>query len=100
MPATILVSYPQGVKFDMDYYLKTHMPLVADNWTHYGLVSWRVLSYPDDAPYKVSALLEVSSVEAWEKMSTSAQAETVFGDVPNFSDKQPVVFKGTEEGTS
>lgn len=27
--AQVLVVYPSGPSFDMDYYLKTHMPLVA-----------------------------------------------------------------------
>ncbi|UZP38432.1 hypothetical protein NXS19_006248 [Fusarium pseudograminearum] len=30
--AQVLVVYPSGPSFDMDYYLKTHMPLVASKW--------------------------------------------------------------------
>jgi hypothetical protein len=30
MSATLNVIYPVGHKFDLDYYLKTHMPLVSE----------------------------------------------------------------------
>jgi hypothetical protein len=38
-PATVTVVYPQGVKFNMDYYKSTHMPLVQKKWGSYGLNS-------------------------------------------------------------
>lgn len=38
-PATITVVYPQGGKFDMDYYKSTHMPLVQKKWSSHGLTS-------------------------------------------------------------
>lgn len=34
--------YEQGTDFKMDYYLKTHMPLVQSKWAEFGLKSWKV----------------------------------------------------------
>lgn len=41
MPFLVTVLYPQG-KFDLDYYLKTHMPLVESTWAPKGLTDWKV----------------------------------------------------------
>lgn len=62
MSSYVTVIYPQGAKFDKDYYKSTHMPLVEKNWKSYGLKSWKVVYFPDDAPYSVQALLE------WENL--------------------------------
>lgn len=34
--------YEKGTQFNMDYYLKTHMPLVQEKWAEHGLKSWKV----------------------------------------------------------
>lgn len=39
---TGLVIYEKGTDFKMDYYLKTHMPLVQEKWAEFGLKSWKV----------------------------------------------------------
>lgn len=59
-----------------------------------GLKGWSVIEFDDDAPYKVQATLDWGSVEEVTKAVESEVAQTVFGDIPNFSDKQPVVLKG------
>jgi len=100
MPATVTVLYPQGVKFNMDYYMSTHMPLVGNKWTSYGLQSWKVLQFGDDAPYKVQATLEWDSMESFQKAASGPEVKDVMGDVPNFSDKDPVLMPGEVVGTS
>lgn len=37
----VTVMYPQG-DFNLDYYLKTHMPLVENAWKSKGLKNWQV----------------------------------------------------------
>ena len=39
--AEVNVLYPakEGAKFDLDYYLATHMPLVSKHWSGLGLKS-------------------------------------------------------------
>lgn len=98
--ATITVLYPQGTKFDMDYYKAKHMPLVHNSWKKYGLTSWKVLTFPSDAPYSVQATLEFDSFANFEKASTSPEAQEVFGDVKNFSDNGPTLLAGNIVATS
>ncbi|SMR42384.1 unnamed protein product [Zymoseptoria tritici ST99CH_1A5] len=99
-PATITVVYPQGGKFDMDYYKSTHMPLVQKKWSSHGLTSWKVVKLSDDAPYAVLATLEFKDTASWQAAATSPEAKEVLGDVPNFSDKEPVIMSGEEQFTS
>jgi uncharacterized protein (TIGR02118 family) len=76
------------------------MPLVQKNWGQYGLQSWKVLKFGDDAPYCVQATLEWGSLSDFQKAATSDSAKEVLGDVPNFSDKDPVLMSGDVVGTS
>ncbi|KAI1087217.1 hypothetical protein F5B19DRAFT_81463 [Rostrohypoxylon terebratum] len=98
MVATVSVAYKAG-KFDMEYYLKTHMPLVQKTWAPFGLKSWKVVQYTDpESPYAVQALLEWDDLAQWEKASTSAEAASVFGDITNFTDVKPDKLQGTVVG--
>lgn len=97
MSVTVSVMYPnEGSKFDMDYYLGTHGPLVKGKWESKGLMSLKVikgLATPDpDTPplYQVIALLEFDSVEDFQGAVADSGAD-VLGDIPNFTDVQPVI---------
>ncbi|PPJ58264.1 hypothetical protein CBER1_07311 [Cercospora berteroae] len=98
--ATVTVVYPQGAKFNMDYYKSTHMPLVQEKWGKFGLKSWKVLKFPDDAAYTVQATLEWDSISDFQNAATSPEAKEVLGDVPNFSDKEPVILAGEVQFSS
>lgn len=76
------------------------MPLVYKNWSPYGLKSWSVVEFPSDAEYCVQASLEWESEAARDKALQSDAAATVMGDVPNFSDKSPLLIHGKVTGTS
>ncbi|KQT57189.1 ethyl tert-butyl ether degradation protein EthD [Methylobacterium sp. Leaf456] len=93
----ISVMYPSdsGTRFDMDYYLKKHMPLVSQRWSSKGLHDYTVLKgagTPDGgtAPYQVVANLRFDSADAF-KRAAGEDGEEIFGDIPNFTDSQPVV---------
>ncbi len=94
----VSVMYPNqaGSKFDMDYYTNTHLPLVAERWGPLGLKGATVvkgLAGPEPgspATYQVMALVEFETSEAFEK-AVAAHGEEIFGDIPNFTDTQPVV---------
>ena len=97
MAITVTVMYPNtpGSKFDMDYYLSTHLDLVGKLWGP-RLNSARAVkgvATPDPdtpAPYQVMAILEMDSVEVLQDLIAEHGAE-VMGDIPNFTDVQPVV---------
>ncbi|KAH9907526.1 hypothetical protein F4778DRAFT_722317 [Xylariomycetidae sp. FL2044] len=94
-PATVSVIYPAGTKFDMDYYLATHMPLVQAKWAPFGLKGWKVAHYTnEDAPYCVQAIMEWEDASNWAKASGGQEAKEIFDDVAKFSDKKPSVLVG------
>lgn len=106
MATTITVLYDnvEDATFDLDYYMATHMPLVGAKFTPFGLKSWRVLkavgTVTDDAPrYSIIANLEFDSADQF-KAAVAAEGGPVFGDVPNFSNKTPVVVIGDLVGAA
>lgn len=98
MSITITVLYPntRGSRFDLDYYLKTHIPLVEKNWGGKGLTSTKLLKgagTPDPntpAPYQVIAILAFESLAAFQAAAKQTGA-TVVGDIPNFTDVTPII---------
>lgn len=52
MSAVIYVNYPvqEGITFDMDYYLNTHMQLVQQHWGPHGLQKWSVVKFEEGDP--------------------------------------------------
>ncbi len=106
MPATITVMYEnvEDATFDLDYYMTKHMPLVDEKFKPFGLNGWRVLrgigTPTGDKPlYSIIATLEFDRAEQF-KEAVAAEGGPVFGDVPNFSNKSPVVVIGDVVGAS
>lgn len=103
--ATVTVLYPanKGYTFDMDYYLKTHMPLASKRWGPLGLKQYYVADLRHtEQPYSVQATL------VWEhadgalqafKAAGDAHAAEIMGDVKNFSSEQPILLTGGVVGT-
>ena len=91
----VSVMYPAGPRFDMDYYLGHHMPLVRERWSPMGLHEAKVvrgLGTPDGkpAPFQVMALLTWESADAFAKAAGRHGAE-IFGDIPKFTDAEAAV---------
>lgn len=90
------VIYPRqdGGTFDYDYYLKTHIPMVQDL---VGDALKEVRIYrggpgPDGSPesFVTFASLFFDNVEAFGA-AFGPHAEKILGDIPNFSNIQPIV---------
>ncbi|KAF4343278.1 hypothetical protein FBEOM_2754 [Fusarium beomiforme] len=92
--AQVLVVYPSGPSFDLDYYLKKHMPLVSSKWGPYGLKNYKILTFGEGQPYQIQAALEWESVEVFDKAAATEAAGEIFGDIKNFYDGNPIVLKG------
>ncbi|KAI6771435.1 hypothetical protein HG531_009060 [Fusarium graminearum] len=92
--AQVLVVYPSGPSFDMDYYLKTHMPLVASKWGPLGLKNYKILNFQEGAPYQVQATLEWEGVEVFDKAAANEVTKEIFGDIKNFYNGEPMLLKG------
>lgn len=104
MATAITVLYPnvEDATFDLDYYLAKHMPLVSERFTAHGLEGWRVAKFVgtptgDSAPYSIVATLEFGTADQF-KAAVAAEGKDVLGDVPNFSNKDPIIMIGDVVG--
>ena len=93
----VSVLYPSGVgsKFDMDYYLQRHIPMVQRRLgaplkrvaVERGLAGGAPGAPP---PYLAAAHLYFESVEAFETAFAPHAAE-IQGDIPNYTKIRPVL---------
>lgn len=93
---TVSVLYPNsdGATFDMDYYVSSHMPMVAGKlgsalkgwWAEQG-VGGGLQGEP--APYIASGHLRFDSVQDFHD-SFGPNAEAIVADVPNYTNTGPV----------
>ncbi len=95
MIVSVVYQVDLGQKFDLDYYMKTHVPLVGSLWGPCGLRGAQVLHGTgsprgEAARYKIIALLDFESLEAFQAAAKKHGAE-VIGDIANFTDVQPAI---------
>lgn len=107
LPFIVTVLYPndEDANFKLDYYLQTHMPLVLDRWQKYGLQKWEVIKIgpgPDGSAsqYNIQANLSFRDPDAFKACMESQEKDEVLGDIPNFSNKQPLFVTGTMQAHS
>ncbi len=91
----VSVMYPAtGKKFDLDYYLNKHVPMVQSLWGPLGLKGAQVLkgtgAPAGDAAYQLIALLEFGSLAQFQE-AVKQHGKQVMGDIPNFTDVQPAI---------
>jgi uncharacterized protein (TIGR02118 family) len=93
----VTVMYPAGAetKFDLDYYLNKHMPLVKERWTPLGLSHAQVVKgvgKPDGTgpDFQMMALLTFDSLDSF-KAAGKAHGREIFADIPNFTNTQAAV---------
>ncbi|KAJ5874249.1 uncharacterized protein N7529_002679 [Penicillium soppii] len=103
MPFTAIVMYPNDaeIRFDEDYYMKTHMPLVEATWKKYGLNSWHVTKFPNAldgsrSEYLIMATLEWESQESLQNGLKDEGSAAVFADIPNFTNAKPITLAGAK----
>lgn len=89
--------YPnsEGVKFDMEYYLNKHTPMVQQKLgtacksitVDWGLGSVEPGSHP---PYIVMGHMVFDSLETFQAAITP-HMQAIMGDIPNFTNSQPAI---------
>jgi uncharacterized protein (TIGR02118 family) len=91
-PATMLVTYygPANARFDRDYYLHTHLPLVQKTWEPLGLQRVEAL-FPAAEQTETAALALCHFVDsdAIDRALASLDSQTVMDDITNFTDLTP-----------
>lgn len=92
---TLLYKNDEGKTFDMDYYAKKHMPMVAellgDSLQYYSIdkgLSGRTAE--DPIPYLAIGYLYFDQLSAYQN-SFGPVAGKIVGDIPNYTNIQPVV---------
>jgi uncharacterized protein (TIGR02118 family) len=93
----VSVFYPhrEGARFDMDYYCKSHMPMVQQKL---GAACKRVAveegiggGAPGASPaYAAMGHLYFDSAQAFET-AFAPHAQAIMADIPNYTDIQPVI---------
>lgn len=94
----VSVLYPNGAgtRFDMDYYIETHMPMVK---AKLGAACTKVEvdhglggGQPGVPPAFVAVChLHFDSVDAFQQ-AFGPHAETILADIPNYTNAQPTVL--------
>lgn len=92
---TILYPNGDGKRFDMDYYSGTHMPMIAnllgDSLKLYEIDKGLAGRNPGDPiPYLAIGYLYFDKLSAYQN-SFRPHAEKIRGDVPNYTNIQPIV---------
>jgi uncharacterized protein (TIGR02118 family) len=92
---SVMYHVGPGQKFDLDYYMKSHIPMVGKLWGPAGLKGAQVLQgvgspSGDPASQHIIVLLDFDSVDAF-KAAAAAHGKEVFGDIANFTDVQPAI---------
>jgi uncharacterized protein (TIGR02118 family) len=92
---SILYPHSEGSKFDMDYYVSKHIPMVVDltGEACKGSAVEQGLSggTPDEPPaYAAMGHLLFESVEAFQQ-AFGPHADQIMADIPNYTDIQPKI---------
>jgi uncharacterized protein (TIGR02118 family) len=94
---TISVFYPKTAtsRFDHDYYLNTHTPLLKRLFEPSGMQNLRLLRGSRSldggaAPYEVLAYFDMPSLEKLQN-ALAQHGPQILGDIANYTDVQPVI---------
>jgi uncharacterized protein (TIGR02118 family) len=98
---SVMVLYPNqaGTRFDMEYYVHRHLPLVRDRLEPQGMRSMTYVSEramdPAAPPqaYRLVADLRFDDMESTSRALQMHGAETQ-ADIPNFTDVAPIILIG------
>lgn len=94
--AHLVVTYPrhEGANFDADYYRNTHIPLVERAWGPAGMTGAQILWPADDSqPFAAMVVLSFADSAAIDAAMGSPATPEVLGDVPKFTNIQPVLYR-------
>lgn len=94
----VTVSYPNnsGTRFDLDYYLTKHMPMVQNKLAKYGMKNYSIskglggFAHGSPAEIQFTALLHVDTMENLQAGMT-AESAGIMADIPNYTDITPKI---------
>ena len=89
-PTTTTILYPaeEGARFDMDYFLTTHMPLAMKHWQQYGLKGYEVTQFHaiggQKPQYCAQCIMKWETPESVEKATLGPEAKDVYVQKSSF----------------
>ncbi|KAH8812806.1 hypothetical protein F5884DRAFT_878746 [Xylogone sp. PMI_703] len=90
--STVLYPNDEDATFDLEYYVKVHMPIVQNSWGKHGLISYQLIKYDTSFDgskrYNLGAILTWKSQESIKQAVASEDAKVVFEDVSNFTNRR------------
>jgi len=95
MTITVHVTYPRedGKRFDFDYYVNEHIPLVKDKLGGAGMTAFSasrgIAGRPIDVPPPFFMVTTLTFPDEETLKSALATADEVVADIPNFTDVEP-----------
>ncbi|KAF6785550.1 hypothetical protein CMUS01_16561 [Colletotrichum musicola] len=96
---TVLFRNEPDAKYDIDYYVDNHMPMIQSLWGKYGVTGWSATKYTSGADCSAPEFSFGSTV-TWESEDQIAtafagpEAKQIMGDVPKFSNTKPIFLFG------
>jgi uncharacterized protein (TIGR02118 family) len=107
MAFSVYVFYYRGedTKFDLNYYLTSHMPLVQSRWTKNGLKSWEVIEFAPGGDGKapksyIQTVMVFDGEESFAAAVSGPDAGEILGDIANFTNTHPEICPGVVVGSS
>lgn len=97
---TVLYANNPDLKFNMDYFANTHQPLLQKHWGPLGLKEVTVvelaptLADGSKSPYIYQAVTIWESMDHAMNAMTAEISQSLFADIPNFSNQQPMILMG------
>ncbi|KAF8853209.1 hypothetical protein BDZ45DRAFT_677823 [Acephala macrosclerotiorum] len=96
MVTVITLLYPKSERFDMNYYLTSHMPLAEKRFEPYGLTKWEVVQADPASGYTTVCFLHFKDAKGAEQ--AFANASETMADIPNYTDSKPISIGGKVVG--
>ncbi|CZR55976.1 uncharacterized protein PAC_05864 [Phialocephala subalpina] len=92
----VTLLYPKSEKFDMNYYLTSHMPMAEKHFKSHGLTKYQVIQADPASGYATVCLLYFKDAKGADEGFKSAG--DVLADVPNYTDSKLVSVGGKVVG--
>ncbi|KAH7011173.1 hypothetical protein EDB80DRAFT_681172 [Ilyonectria destructans] len=101
-PSNVTVLYPtpaEGEKFDLDYYVSSHLKIATEAWKDIGIAGMQVINFTDSLggsalPFSVAAIVTFDSPDGARKALVAPESKAVFEDVPNYTNMTAVMLLG------
>ena len=91
---TFLYPRKNLTKFDMDYYLKHHIPATEAGWGPLGMTNCIACSTEEDTEFVIKVITSWKNVASWDAAKGGKAASELTADVANFTNVKPVVVVG------